>query len=78
MDVADTGIGIPAADLPHLWEEFFRASNDRRSGVNGTGLGLSIVKRLVEGFQGHVSVQSTVDVGTTFSVILPQAPDSVG
>jgi two-component system sensor histidine kinase BaeS len=78
VDVADTGIGIPAADLPHLWEEFFRASNDRRSGVNGTGLGLSIVKRLVEGFQGHVSVQSTVDVGTTFSVILPQAPDSVG
>jgi len=77
VDVADTGIGIPAADLPHLWEEFFRASNDRRSGVNGTGLGLSIVKRLVEGFQGHVSVQSTVDVGTTFSVILPQAPDSV-
>jgi signal transduction histidine kinase len=77
VDVADTGLGIPAADLPHLWEKFFRASNARRSGVNGTGLGLSIVKRLVEGFQGHVCVQSTVDVGTTFSVILPQAPDSV-
>jgi len=75
VGVADSGIGIPAADMPPLWEEFFRASNVRRSGINGTGLGLSIVKRLVQGFQGHVRIQSTVDVGTTFSVILPQAPD---
>ena len=46
--VTDTGIGIPAEDMAHLWEEFFRASNARRSEIVGTGLGLSIVKRLVE------------------------------
>ncbi|MEW6568684.1 MAG: HAMP domain-containing sensor histidine kinase [Chloroflexota bacterium] len=69
--VRDTGIGIPAEEMTHLWEEFFRASNARRSGIVGTGLGLSIVKRLVEIFDGLISVHSVEGKGTTFTVILP-------
>lgn len=71
--VADTGIGIPEADMVHLWEEFYRASNARRSGIVGTGLGLSIVKHLVQTFDGLIGVQSTEGKGTTFTVTLPLA-----
>ncbi len=73
ITVRDTGIGIPAEEMPHLWEEFFRASNARRSGIVGTGLGLSIVKRLVERFDGVISVHSVEGRGSTFTVILPLA-----
>ncbi len=73
VTVADTGMGIPAEDLPHLWEEFFRAGNAKRSGIEGTGLGLSIVKRLVETYEGMISVQSAEGKGTTFTVSLPIA-----
>lgn len=73
VTVADTGMGIPAEDLPHLWDEFFRAANARRSGIPGTGLGLSIVQRLVETFEGIISVQSAEARGTTFTVTLPIA-----
>jgi signal transduction histidine kinase len=71
ITVADTGIGIPAEDLPKLWEEFYRASNARGSSIPGTGLGLSIVKRLVEAMGGTVGVRSEEGVGTTFKVTLP-------
>jgi len=71
VSVTDTGIGIPAEAMAHLWEEFFRASNARRSEIVGTGLGLSIVKRLVETYDGLISVQSTEGKGTTFTVTLP-------
>jgi signal transduction histidine kinase len=73
ITIADTGMGIPAEDIPHLWEEFFRAGNAKRSGIPGTGLGLSIAKRLVETFEGVISVQSTEGKGTTFTVTLPIA-----
>ena len=73
ITVADTGIGIPEKDLPHLWEEFFRASNARRSRIPGTGLGLSIVRRLVEYYGGLIGVQSVEGQGTTFTVTLPLA-----
>jgi signal transduction histidine kinase len=71
VSVADTGIGIPRADLPHLWEEFFRAGNAKRSGIKGTGLGLSIVKQLVDHFGGLIEVHSVEGEGTTFNVTLP-------
>jgi signal transduction histidine kinase len=71
VSVADTGIGIPEDELPRLWQEFFRASNARKSGIVGTGLGLSIVKRRVEAYGGMISVHSRVGEGTTFSVTLP-------
>jgi signal transduction histidine kinase len=76
ITIADTGMGIPTEDLSHLWEEFFRAGNARRSGIPGTGLGLSIAKRLVETFEGMISVHSTEGKGTTFAVTLPIAAPS--
>ena len=70
VEVSDTGIGIPEAALPHLFEEFYRAPNAKKAEV-GTGLGLAIVKDLVECYGGRVQVKSTVGVGTTFTVTLP-------
>jgi hypothetical protein len=68
----DQGIGIPPLDQAQLFESFFRASNTRS--IQGTGLGLTIVKRCVELHQGEISVTSEVNVGTTFTVILPSMP----
>jgi len=67
--VVDRGIGLPAQDIPRLFETFFRASNS--GGISGTGLGLSIVKRGVELHAGHISVVSELGQGTTFKVVLP-------
>ncbi|MCX6550062.1 MAG: GAF domain-containing sensor histidine kinase, partial [Acidobacteria bacterium] len=71
MDVADTGIGIPKDALPHLFREFYRASNAKAIEETGTGLGLSIVKLLLERYGGKVSVQSPEGEGTTFTVTIP-------
>lgn len=71
--VIDTGVGIPETDLPHIFEEFYRASNVKQNGIGGTGLGLAIVKDLVERYGGRISVHSTVGEGTTFTVALPLA-----
>jgi len=71
VTVADTGIGIPPEALPHLFEEFYRAPNARAANITGTGLGLAIVKRLVDLYHGAISVESTVGVGTTFTVAFP-------
>jgi signal transduction histidine kinase len=73
ITVADTGIGIPEEDITCLWDEFFRASNARKSDIPGTGLGLSIVKQLVELYGGVIGVQSAVGEGSTFKVTLPIA-----
>ncbi len=71
IDVADNGIGIPAAELPQLFDRFVRASNARKAGLPGTGLGLSIVKAITELHGGSAEVRSAVGHGTTFSVYLP-------
>jgi signal transduction histidine kinase len=71
VEVVDTGVGIPERDLPHLFEEFFRARNVKEAGIVGTGLGLSIVKDLVVRYGGHITVQSVVGEGSTFTVTLP-------
>ena len=71
--VSDTGIGIPEVDLPHIFEEFYRASNVKQDGITGTGLGLAIVKDLAERYGGRVSVRSKPGQGTTFTVALPLA-----
>ncbi len=67
--IKDNGIGIPSDDLPHLFESFHRCQNVGM--ISGTGLGLTIVKRSVEMHGGHISVESQIDVGTTFTVTLP-------
>jgi len=72
IDIADTGIGIPADELGNVFEEFFRASNAKQREKDGTGLGLSIVKQIVERHGGKISVQSQQGQGTTFTVTLPR------
>jgi signal transduction histidine kinase len=70
--VIDTGIGIPDEALPHLFEEFYRASNAKASGEVGTGLGLAIVKDLVDRYGGNIEVESAVGKGSTFTVTFPK------
>ena len=69
--IEDTGIGIRAEDLPHIFEHFFRGDPTRSSDNGGAGLGLTIVKRLVDMHHGSVDVTSQVDVGSVFTVTLP-------
>lgn len=71
MEVADTGIGIPAADLPYVFERFFRSDRARRAYAGGSGLGLSIVRWIVEAHKGSVSIESGVGKGTSVTVTLP-------
>jgi signal transduction histidine kinase len=72
VEVADSGVGMPAEDLDRLFERFFRASTARA--VQGTGLGLSIAKSIAEAHGGTIAVRSEVGVGTTFVVELPSMP----
>lgn len=72
IDISDTGIGIPADDLPNVFEEFFRAGNAKKREKDGTGLGLSIVKQIVERHGGTISARSQENKGSTFTVCLPK------
>jgi PAS domain S-box-containing protein len=81
LTVADTGIGIPAEELPHVFERFYRGSKPQQMQIEGTGLGLAIAKEIVELHGGRVTVESQVDQGTTFTVWLPcvdQDTDTTG
>ncbi len=71
IDITDTGIGIPADEIENVFEEFFRASNAKKSEKDGTGLGLSLVKQIVERHGGTISVRSEEGRGSTFTVTLP-------
>lgn len=70
VSIKDTGDGIPANDLPHIFEPFYRIQKIGQR-HEGTGLGLSIVKSIVEQHQGIISVQSETGEGSTFTVTLP-------
>lgn len=69
---ADTGIGIKEEDRENLFTEFVRIRNERTRNITGSGLGLSIVKKVVELYSGTISVESTPDVGSVFTVRLPK------
>lgn len=69
--VVDTGIGIPADDLPHLFTKFFRASNVQGAAIPGEGLGLAIARGIIEAHSGRIAVTSSIGVGTTVTVELP-------
>ncbi|TVR23045.1 MAG: hybrid sensor histidine kinase/response regulator [Anaerolineaceae bacterium] len=69
--ISDNGIGIPQNALPHIFDKFYRVNEDQHRHQEGTGLGLSIVKSIVEQHEGQISVTSTPDEGTTFTLTLP-------
>jgi len=69
--VADTGIGIPQADQPRIFERFYRVDVARSREAGGTGLGLAIAKHLIEGHGGRIWVESEVGVGSKFHVSVP-------
>ncbi|MDP2341741.1 MAG: ATP-binding protein [Deltaproteobacteria bacterium] len=72
LEVEDTGIGIPAAELPQLFERFHRIRGTRARSQEGTGIGLPLVQELVRLHGGKVSARSTEGVGTTFTVAIPR------
>ncbi len=71
--VSDTGIGIPEAKLPRIFERFYRVDKARSKETGGTGLGLSIVRHIAENHGGRVGVESTPGEGSTFTVYLPRS-----
>jgi len=74
--VADTGLGIPEADLPHIFEKFYRVA-DHKAAAKGTGLGLNLVKHVIETVHGgRVGVTSTAGTGSTFTFTLPIAENA--
>jgi signal transduction histidine kinase len=71
LSVSDSGVGIPEADLPYVFERFFRSKGSRATNPGGSGLGLSIVRWIVEAHKGKVTVESRLGKGSTFTVRLP-------
>jgi two-component system NtrC family sensor kinase len=71
VTVKDNGLGIPAADLPYIFDKFYRVSAESTKGIKGTGLGLAIVKSVVEAHNGRIWADSTLGQGSTFTFTLP-------
>ncbi len=71
VDVQDNGFGVPPADLPYIFNRFYRVREGKNSEIEGNGLGLAIVKSVVEQHGGRISVESEVNKGSRFTVVLP-------
>jgi signal transduction histidine kinase len=82
ISVKDSGYGIPAKDLPFIFERFYRVQDDSTKDIEGSGLGLAIVKSIVERHGGNVKVESEVGKGSFFMISLPrvwdQEPANIG
>lgn len=74
--VRDTGAGIPAEDIPHLFQKFYRVDNSATRTIGGTGLGLFISRKIVELYQGRIWVESELGKGSTFYINLPRIETS--
>jgi len=77
IDVADTGVGIDPAELPHIFERFYRGARSSEARGSGSGLGLAIVRSIVDMHGGGVTVESAAGAGSRFSVDLPRDPRTV-
>jgi signal transduction histidine kinase len=77
IDVVDTGIGIDRAELPHIFERFYRGSRSNEARSSGSGLGLAIVRSIVEMHGGSITVESAAGSGSRFTVLLPADPRTV-
>lgn len=71
ITVQDTGLGISAEDLPHIFKRLYRGDKARSAERAAAGLGLSIAEKIVEGHKGHITVESTIGVGSVFQMFLP-------
>lgn len=69
--VKDNGIGIPAEDINHIFDRFYRVDKARTRNMGGTGLGLSIVKEIVQGHDGKIELTSEINKGTTLRIGIP-------
>lgn len=72
ISVADSGVGIPAEDIPHLFQKFYRVDNSATREIGGTGLGLYLCRRLAETLGGRIWVESVYQQGSTFYIELPR------
>ncbi|MBP1754441.1 MAG: integral rane sensor signal transduction histidine kinase [Firmicutes bacterium] len=73
FSIQDTGAGIPADELPYIFERFYRADKSRNRMTGGSGIGLTIVKSILHAHGGNITVQSELGQGSTFTVTLPKA-----
>ena len=74
ITVSDHGAGIPASELPHIFDPFYRGTDAVERQVHGNGLGLSLVKRIVAAHGGRVSVTTRAGAGSSFTLALPAVP----
>jgi signal transduction histidine kinase/DNA-binding response OmpR family regulator len=79
VHIKDNGYGIPADDLPHIFDRFYRVRGGGTNDIKGNGLGLAIVKSVIDAHGGQVTVESELSEGSTFSICLPsqQSPESL-
>lgn len=70
--IRDTGIGIPAEDIPHMFQKFYRVDNSATRVIGGTGLGLFIARKIIELYSGRIWVESELGKGSTFYINLPR------
>lgn len=71
ISIQDHGLGIAPADIPHIFEPFYRSRAAVEANIHGSGLGLKLVQQIVDAHHGHTTVESTLGEGTTFTITLP-------